>query len=145
MSNDSPKGKDLAKIHIAKKDLGLDDDTYRAMIRRIGGVESSAQLDAAGRRALLAEFRAGGWKPKAPRARRTRPLDDAPQSRKIRALWLALFDAGVVRDPGERALAHYVRRQTGVEDLRWLDSRQANVVIESLKAWAKRAQVALED
>lgn len=145
MPNDSPKGKDLAKIHIAKKDLGLDDDTYRLLLRRVAGVDSARDLDAAGRARVLGELRRSGWKPKAPRARRTRPLDDAPQSRKVRALWLALFDAGVVRDPGERALAHYVRRQTGVEDLRWLDSRQANRVIESLKAWAARAQVALED
>lgn len=136
---------DLAKIHIAKKALGLDDDTYRAILRRIGGVESSAQLDAAGRRALLAEFRSKGWKPKPPRAAQTRTLASDPQSRLIRALWLTLHQAGKVRDPSERSLGHYVKRQTGVDRLDWLSVQQARTVIEALKGWAARTGVKLED
>ncbi len=136
---------DLAKIHIAKKALGLDDDTYRAMIRRIGGVESSAQLDAAGRRALLAEFRSKGWKPAPGKAAKARALASDPQSRKIRSLWLALHAAGKVRDPSEKSLAHYVKRQTGVDRLNWLSVQQARTVIEALKGWAARTGVKLED
>jgi len=34
----------LAKIHIAKKQLGMDDATYRAMLQSHGGVTSSKDL-----------------------------------------------------------------------------------------------------
>lgn len=43
LSNNQRKSA-LAKIHLAKKQLGLDDDTYRAMLQAIGGVHSSADL-----------------------------------------------------------------------------------------------------
>lgn len=140
----SDAARDLAKIHIAKKDLGLDDATYRALLARVAGVSSARDLDATGRAAVLRELRRGGWTPKAPRAVHTRPLAGAPQARKIRALWLSLHDAGVVRDPAEAALAHYVRRHTGVEALQWLDVHQAGRVIEHLKKWAARAGAVLE-
>jgi phage gp16-like protein len=138
------KSADLAKIHIAKKALGLDDDTYRALLQRVGGVDSARDLDASARGRVLAELRRGGWKPKPPRAAASRVLASEPQARKIRALWLALFEAGAVRDPSETALAHYVRRQTGVERLQWLDTRQANRAIESLKGWAARVGAPIE-
>lgn len=43
LSNNQRKSA-LAKIHLAKKQLGLDDDTYRAMLQSIGGVTTSANL-----------------------------------------------------------------------------------------------------
>ena len=48
-------------IHLAKKDLGLDDDLYRSVLQELCGVESSADLDALGRRKLIAYFREKGW------------------------------------------------------------------------------------
>ncbi|AFL76206.1 gp16 family protein [Thiocystis violascens] len=136
---------DLAKIHIAKQALGLDDATYRAMLQRIGGVDSSAQLDPVGRRALLAEFRAAGWKPTPGKAANARALASDPQSRMIRALWLRLHQAGKVRDPSEKSLAQYVKRQTRIDRLDWLSAAQARRVIEALKGWAARVGVTLED
>lgn len=46
----------LASIHIAKKRLRLDDETYRALLERVGGHRSAADLDPHGRRAVLREF-----------------------------------------------------------------------------------------
>lgn len=43
------KQSELAKIHIAKKQLGLDDDTYRAMLKQVAGVISAKDLTAQGR------------------------------------------------------------------------------------------------
>ncbi|HNW35242.1 MAG TPA: regulatory protein GemA [Candidatus Ozemobacteraceae bacterium] len=53
--------RDLAMIHCAKKELGLDDDLYRQVLKQVCGVDSSAALDAPGRRMLLAYFRGKGW------------------------------------------------------------------------------------
>ncbi len=52
----------LAQIHIAKKDLGLDDETYRAMLWTCARVHSSADLDHAGRAKVLDYLKSRGWK-----------------------------------------------------------------------------------
>lgn len=54
----------LAQIHIAKKQLGLDDDTYRSMLFTLARVKSSADLDYAGRDKVLAHLKASGFKAK---------------------------------------------------------------------------------
>jgi phage gp16-like protein len=46
----------LAAIHVAKKRLRLDDETYRALLQRVGGQRSAKDLDPHGRRAVLREF-----------------------------------------------------------------------------------------
>jgi len=56
--------RELAQIHIAKKDLGIDDDTYRLMLRTIARVDSAADLNAEGRRQVIAHLKARGFKPK---------------------------------------------------------------------------------
>lgn len=55
---------DLAMIHIAKKELGLDDETYRGMLFTVARVNSSSELDQAGRDAVLAHMKARGWQSK---------------------------------------------------------------------------------
>lgn len=54
----------IAQIHIARADLGLDEETYRSIIRMMsnGRTDSSAQLDYAERNKLLDHFKARGWK-----------------------------------------------------------------------------------
>ncbi len=60
---------DLAKIHIAKKALALDDHTYRSLISRVtkGKKTSAGKLDYQERSMVLEEFKRLGWKPKRPR------------------------------------------------------------------------------
>lgn len=128
----------LAKIHIAKTQLGMDDDTYRVMLHSVGGVQSSKDLTAAGASRVLKHLEKAGFTPtRKARTDDRSPADDA-QSRKIRALWIELHTLGAVRNESESALAAYVKRQTGVEALQWLDNRQASHVIEALKKWLGR-------
>jgi phage gp16-like protein len=54
--------KDLAKIHLGKKALGLSDLVYREMLFNIAGVESAADLDGRGRSAVLDHLRKCGFK-----------------------------------------------------------------------------------
>src|SRR5712664_1267641 len=56
--------RELAQIHIAKKDLDIDDDTYRLMLRTIARVDSAADLNAEGRRQVIAHLKARGCKPR---------------------------------------------------------------------------------
>lgn len=132
----------LAMIHIAKKDLGLDDDTYRDIVRLVSnGRESSAgSLDYAERRKLLEHFESRGWKNKPAKNAKTRPLATDDQSKMIRGLWIELFNLGAIANSSEAALAAFVKRQTGVNALQWLNSYQASQVIESLKKWVARVE-----
>lgn len=131
-------------IHVAKRELGLDDETYRALIANtpgLGGARSSARLSAPQLELLLDQLKRLGFKVR-PRAGSVQPqqrrLADDPQSRMIRHLWLELHAAGAVRDPSERALASFISRRKQVESLQWLNSRDASEIIENLKQWLER-------
>ncbi len=131
----------LAKIHIAKKQLGLDDDTYRAILARHGeGKTSSRDLTIAQMDAVLREFTGKGWSPKPPKSKGAtkRKLATGPEVEKIRALWLWMHQLGIVRDPSESALASYARRMAGIDDLHWADGARCYRLIETLKKWAQR-------
>ncbi len=77
----------LAQIHIAKQQLALDDEAYRAMLWTIARVRSAKDLDDAGRRAVLAHLKARGFKTPGGRfPGRPHNADKSPQIRKIEAL-----------------------------------------------------------
>ncbi len=132
-------------IHIGATELGMDDDSYRQMLANIPqleGARSVAKLSVPKLNIVLEHLKAKGFvvvpKTKSPQKKPPRKLADDPQSRLIRHLWLSLHAAAKVRDPSEQALANYVARLTKVDQLQWLDGRQAAVVIESLKSWLER-------
>lgn len=128
-------------IHVARRELGMQDDDYRAMLANIPqleGATSSAKLPIPKLKLVLETLKAKGFKV-VPKAKKPQgKLADDPQSKLIRHLWLSLHTAGKVRDPSEPALAKYVARLTKVDQLQWLDGKQAAVVIESLKSWLER-------
>jgi phage gp16-like protein len=137
----------LALVHIARQDVGWTEAQYRAYLMGEHGVDSASGLTDAQLNAMVAHFKTLGFrvKPKAPSAdpkgpgrRPARRMAEEPQSKKIRALWLALANDGVVRDRSETALAAYVKRITGVAALQWLGVDEATTVIESLKKWGRR-------
>jgi phage gp16-like protein len=130
--SDPARRRDLAAIHVGKKQLAMDDDTYRAMLWSIARVRSAGDLDFAGRKQVLEHLRKCGFS-----GTQKRGAQDA-LSRKIRALWLRLRDLDELRDASEEALEHYVERVTGAKALQWLSSDQARVAIESLKQWERR-------
>jgi phage gp16-like protein len=135
----------IGKIHVAKAQLGLDDETYRSVLRRVTGKESAKDCSFTELENVKAEMVNLGWKPakKAhPRAGR-RPLADGDVPAKLRALWISGHHLGVVKDPGEAALAAFVKRATGgrksgVDALQWLNEIDARKAIEALKAWLAR-------
>ena len=53
----------LAKIHIAKSQLGLDEDAYRAMLLSVGGVMSAKDLTPLGAAKVLAHLEKFGFRP----------------------------------------------------------------------------------
>ncbi|MBI3545971.1 MAG: regulatory protein GemA [Gammaproteobacteria bacterium] len=151
---------DLAKIHIAKKDLSLDDETYRTIVRSVGGAESgsSADLSPLGRARVLAHFRRVGWngrhQDKQTKKRITAAGDilaSDPQVRMIRSLWIQMADGGAVKNRDEQGLRAWVRSATrryhnagvGYSAPEFLPGNVAQKVIEHLKSWARRCKIEL--
>jgi phage gp16-like protein len=90
--------RELAQIHIAKAQIGLDDETYRAMLWTVGRVRSAANLDYAGRKAVLDHLKARGFKTEAPKEKRSSDWDwvnNAAADRKdmLRKIAVVLKDA----------------------------------------------------
>lgn len=151
---------DLAKIHIAKKDLGLDDDTYRTIVREIGKSQtgSAADLTPGGRARVLQHFKSKGWKVRGSRKqKRVTPggeiLATDAQVARIKLMWLKMADAGAVHERSESALRAWVKattrrhhgQGTGYSAPEFLPDWAAQKLIEHLKAWAKRCKVSLND
>jgi phage gp16-like protein len=137
---------DLARIHVAKARLGLDDDTYRQLLVGLAGVDSAADLDARGRARVLAAFREWGGlgrrapDPEAARRRARQGPSRSAHAGKLRALWRRMHAAGIVHDGSPEALEHFVAHRTGVMGIGRLTGTQAARVIAALKAWESRAR-----
>jgi len=135
----------LAKIHVAKKELAIPEDAYRAMIARHGkGKDSAGGMTVGQLIAVVEELKAKGWKdarrpPK--RAAAARKLADGEQAAKLRALWIACWNLGAVKDPSEAALGAYVKRMCKVDAMQWAEAAALRRAIEGAKAIAARAGV----
>lgn len=91
-----PRRQQLTRIHVARKwaegALGMEEDSYRSLLKRVGGHASSADMTTAQRNAVIAEFVRLGFKEQRKADRRTRwpgepaNCDDVPMLRKVRAL-----------------------------------------------------------
>lgn len=129
--------KSIAAIHVAKKQLGLDDDTYRAALVQVTGISSAGEMSEAQRQKVLEHFRSKGFK--AHSTGRRKPLEGRFAG-KLQALWIAGWNLGLVRDRDDRALLAFVKRQTGIDHVRFLRHGQdAMKAIEALKGWLARA------
>lgn len=126
----------ISAIHVAKSRLGMDDDTYRAFLRGVVGKTSCKDMTKRELWRVMEALQKSGFNKTASHKGQEIPRD--PQARKIRALWLSMADAGVVRNRSEQALNQYVRRITG-QSLETATIKQCQAVIETLKAWVERA------
>jgi len=124
-------------LHVAKAQLGLDDDAYRAMLKRAAGVDSSRRLDGVTFGWVLAELERLGWK--APAARRSfgglrvGMVTDA-QAHLIRTLW----DDFTGGRGTEKGLDRWIERQFKVSALRFLPRHKAAKAIAALKEMNNR-------
>ena len=131
-------------IHVARRELRMDDDTYRLLLAGMTGLDgatSTADLSVPNLLRVLEQLKLRGFKVR-PSNQPKRPLADDVQSKKIRSLWLTLHELGAVRDPSEAALAKFVLGMTRVAALQWLTTAQASRVIENLKQWLLRVESA---
>jgi len=144
----------VAKIHIARSQLGMDDDSYRANLAHYAnGKTSCTDMTVPELHAVLAAFEKLGFKPKKAPAKKqpgkkySPKTTDGPRDERsvIRAIWIFMHRAGFIRDGSETALNAWVARQTvhinsgaGIQSVQWLEGSDATHVLEALKKWCRR-------
>jgi phage gp16-like protein len=140
---DSPeqRRKELQAIHVRARQLGLSDEKFRELKKKATGLESCGQMSSQQLGLVLDALRARGAV-----SHRTKERDgkrpNEGQERLVEALWRQLADLAALKNPSPQALRHFVSNLTGADSVRWLDSRDLNKVIESLKGWLKRVREA---
>ncbi len=125
----------LGRIHAMAKELGLADESYRDVLERVTQQRSAALCPDDKLYDVVREFeRLGAGR----KANGKRPAAGSPMAMRCRALWLNLWHLDELESGSEQALAAFVRRQTGREDLRFCNAEQLAAVIEALKDMCSR-------
>lgn len=140
----------IAKIHIGKKQLGLDEDTYRAVLLTRGGANSCAKLKDDGINRVLDWLRAAGAVYVNPVKARKKPRIATPaeysrdkQLKKIEALltdkglswsYLTATQSGKDGKPKPSML----KRLTGVDSLEWCKCTHLEKIIAALSIQQRR-------
>ncbi|RMH86398.1 regulatory protein GemA [Pseudomonas sp. AOB-7] len=121
------------KIQIARRQLGLDDDAYRAILKRTVGAESSKDLTPRQVGRVLVELERLGFQPKVS-AGRAKPKPAAERTKLVGKIEAQLAEAG---RPWEYADS-LAKRMYQVERLEWCDSKQLGGIITALAKDAER-------
>lgn len=115
----------IASVKIAQKDMGLDDATYRDLLRSVTGRDSAAKCTVPQLKAMLAEFRCKGWTPR-PRHPKGVAAELRPLHSKIAALCAALGRPDTYADA-------IIRRQSkGCAQLGTADRAQLTACVAAL-------------
>jgi len=131
-----------AVIHVAKHQLHMGDEDYRALLARAAGVSSSAQLEERGFEAVMAEFERLGFRSMKSRtqAGRREGMATPAQLGKINGLWK---DYSGHSD--DLRLGRWLEKHFHVSHSRFLEGWRAGkciAVLEKMNAYAraKRAE-----
>ena len=138
----------IRKIKTLSGKLGLDDDTYRAMLSGYG-VSSCTKLSVDKAKNLIDRLEgqaisAGVWEKPKPRPKkfaeyeyRPAPMATGRQLRMLDAMW-----KGVSRIPDEgkrgKALDSFCKRIVGVDQLVWIEHKHVAKLTRAIKAMAAK-------
>lgn len=143
----------FAVINIARQQLGMDEDTMRALYVRITRVNSLRAMSERQRLAIVDELKRLGFKMQPGKSvktklEKTRPLANRPWSRHIHAMWKSCAKFGVIENGSVKALNAFCKRFVAPDDPKiavdvdFLTQEQAAPIITALKAMEKRGEAA---
>ncbi|MFZ6655642.1 gp16 family protein [Undibacterium sp. TJN19] len=121
---------ELAQIHLAKKQLAMDDDSYRAVLQRMTGKASSKDLSWQERKSLLDEFKRLGYKVKAKHQLPKVGADRMPRMQKIEALLAEAKRPWAYLNP--------LVKNLGRDDIKFCDVDDLGKIITALMKDAQR-------
>ncbi|MGY3943362.1 gp16 family protein [Aeromonas tecta] len=136
----------LKLVQVGRRELSLDEEDYRALLESVTGARSAKDLKAAQLEAVVKAMKGLGFKVKVSATSHRSPPStahvQAPEVRKLRAVWITMSQDGLLHDGSEDALGSFIRRMTananggvGINRAEWLTSVQAERVLEALKKW----------
>jgi len=128
--------KKVALVHVAKRQVGLEDAEYRTMLVRVAGVDSAADLTEADFELVMRELTRLGFRPRKGFGRREGFASPA-QVKLIRVLWDE-FQGKLGGDAGDKALNAWLTRYHHVSALRFLTTEKAAAVLTGLKQMVAR-------
>jgi len=128
---------DLAKIHVAKKQLNMSDDDYRAMLWTQGRVHSSKDLDHAGRASVLDYLKAIGFKAVSSPASKQprRPQIGADKLKLVRRIRAQLISLKRKPDTYADGIA---KQMFGIEFYEWCTHDQLHAITAALAIQQRR-------
>lgn len=129
----------LAIIHIAKKELGLDDLAYQSLLVGSAGIESASEIDSVSQfESIMVAFKILGFKRKTSKKMPLLPEEKGMATSRqlyyIKGLWEL---ASRAKDEG--SLRKIIKRIGKVDDIRFLDRSLATDVILALRDICKKA------
>jgi hypothetical protein len=134
----SATAKQVGLIRSLQHRARMDDDTYRQFLASNFQVTSTKQLTIAQAGTAIDRLKEMTGQA-TPAANGAVAGLDTPVGGKLRALWVAGWNLGLVRDRTDRAMLAFLERQTGVSHTRFLKHpSDATAAIEGLKVWLAR-------
>lgn len=128
--------KKIALLHVARKELALSEDDYRAILLRQGGCKSSADLDEIGFERTMSHMNALGfrsdWMEHFFGYRQG--MASPAQIAKMRELWTAYHGP----DDSEAGLNAWLTKYHKVSALRFVTAKKTTAVMAGLRAMADR-------
>ena len=136
------RNKDLSRIHILKKELGLDEDNYRALLKGLTGKDSAGLLDAKERWRVLCEMGKllnGGKEP--PKKKGKHPGRPARPMGQGRDALIGKMEAHLAEAKRPWSYANSMAKHMfGVDLVQWLDADQLWRLVAALEYDQKRRE-----
>lgn len=148
MQRPDPKKRLVQLIHIAKAQLEMDDNIYRANLQAWTGKASTKDMGLKQLDRVLDGFKSLGFKPVPASKKRPakKPLQDDVLA-KLGQIWTQMAAQGFIRDGSYNALeawaipqSKHLNNGVAIERLEWMVDI-ASPLIEQLKSWHRRLMV----
>lgn len=124
----------MAKIHIAKKDLGLDDGTYRDVLWRVTGQRSCKDMTIAQLQDVVKDMEKSGFKPKSAPKHGKKPSVVGKREPLMGKIHAMLTDMGLHWN-----YAHGMAdKMFSIKRLQWLNDSQLYKLTQALSVHQKR-------
>lgn len=125
----------IAKIHIAKKDLAMDDETYRDVLQRVTGKDSCKNMTIVELKKVISDMKRLGFTPKQT-AQSIQKHGRKPTTTEDRQALLSKVEAILADNNLHWNYAHAIAKQMfGVDLVHWLPADKLYKVVQALSVY----------
>ena len=137
---------DLAKVHIAKRDLKLTDELYRGFLQILFGEASAKDLTHEQIEELLDHFKSLGWmsgypptqKVDAKKSKNKKPPNSPASEAQIRLIEYLWTHGSGIRKKTHEALEHFLSHYFHIAHFREVKTKQVPGILGAIRKMAQR-------